>query len=310
MGGQLQGFRAVDDYELAFTSRSEAERALAKLQSTLSRYELQLNESKTRVVKLPDMLQDPWTSALKSVRASDLLTLFSRAFELVHKHPDKSILRYAISIARGADIEKDSWRVYQDILLQCAASEPGTLRYVTAELARARDDERGIDEAGVRELCCFLIEMHAPLGHGSEVAWALWLAIVLEVSLPATVLNVVTQMVDPFVPVLALWAEECGQIVEGRLDKARWEAVAADEGLEGSHWLLAYEGATRGWLGGDAERQVAGHEVFGWLATKGASFFDGEASVLDLNRWSESSPYPEPPESGTEPDGSSPSTPF
>ena len=215
MGEQLRGFRAVDDYELAFASRSDAERALAELQSTLIRYELQLNESKTRVVKLPDVLQDSWTSALRSVRAGDLLTLFSRAFELVHQHPDKSVLRYAISIAHGADIEKDSWPVYQDILMQCAASEPGTLRYVTTEFARARRNDLRIDEAGVRELCSYLIRMHAPLGHGSEVAWALWLAIVLEVSLPATELNVLTQMVDPFVPVLALRAEECGRIVEG-----------------------------------------------------------------------------------------------
>ena len=306
----LRGFRAVDDYELAFASRSDAERALAELQSTLIRYELQLNESKTRVVKLPDALQDSWTSALRNVRTSDLLTLFSRAFELVHEHPDKSVLRYAISIAHGADIKKDSWPVYQDILLQCAASEPGTLRYVTAELVRARDDDLGIDEAGVRELCCYLIRMHAPLGHGSEVAWALWLAIVLKVSLPATVVNVVKQMVDPFVPLLALWAEECGLIVDGPLDKARWEKIAAGEGLERSHWLLAYEGATRGWLGGDAERRVAEHEVFGWLSAKDVNFFDGAASVLDLNRWSEISPYGEPPDTGIEPDSRSPSVPF
>ena len=94
------------------------------------------------------------------------------------------------------------------------------------------------------------------------------------------------------------------------MDKARWEEIAADEGLEGSHWLLAYEGATRGWLGGDAERKVAEHEVFGWLSAKDASFFDGEASVLDLNQWSGMSPYGEPPDTGTEPDSSSPSVPF
>ena len=162
----------------------------------------------------------------------------------------------------------------------------------------------------MRELCCYLIRMHAPLGHGSEVAWALWLAIVLEVSLPATVLNVVTQLVDPFVPVLALWAEECGLIAEGRLDKARWKQIAADEGLERSHWLLAYEGATRGWLGGDAGRKVAEHKVFGWLSEKDVTFFDGRASVLDLNRWSGMSPYAEPPDTGTELGSSSPAVPF
>ncbi|MYA40667.1 MAG: RNA-directed DNA polymerase [Gemmatimonadetes bacterium] len=310
IGKPLRGFRALDDYELAFESRSDAEKALAELQSTLLKYELQLNESKTCVVKLPDVLQDTWTSTLRNVRAGDLLALFSRAFELVHKHPDKSILRYAISIAHGVDLARDSWPVYQDILLQCAASEPGTLRYVTTELARARAADLRIDETGVRELCSYLIRAHAPLGHGSEVAWALWLAIVLDVSLPARELSGLTQMVDPFVPVLAMWAEECGQIVGGQLERAGWVETTVDEGLAGGHWLLAYEGATRGWLGGDAERKVAEHEVFGWLSEKDVSFFDGEASVLNLNRWSEMSPYGELPDSGGETGSPNPSAPF
>ena len=309
MGEPLQGFRAVDDYELAFVSRSAAEKALAELQSTLLKYELQLNERKTHIVKLPDVLQDSWTNALRSVGSDDLLALFSRAFELVHQYPDKSILRYAISIVHEAEIEEDSWPVYQNILLQCAASEPGTLRYVTTELARARDNGLKIDEPGVRELCSYLIGMHARLGHGSEVSWALWLAIVLDVSLPATTLNDLATMVDPFVPVLALWAEERGRI-DGRLNKAPWEKVVVDEGLEGSHWLLTYEGAARGWLGRDAERRVAEDEVFGWLSRRDASFFDGEASVLDLKRWTEMSPYGESTHSGAAPESESSNLPF
>lgn len=290
-------------------SRSAAEKALAELQSTLLMFELQLNERKTRVVKLPDVLQDSWTNTLRSVGAGDLLVLFSRAFELVHQHPDKSVLRYAISIVHGVDIEEDSWPVYQDILLQCAASEPGTLRYVTTELARARSEGREIDQPGVRELCSYLISMHAPLGHGSEVSWALWLASVLDISLPATTLDDLVQMVDPFVPVLALWAEERGRI-DGQLNKAPWQNIAVDDGLEGSHWLLTYEGATRGWLGMDAERRVADHEVFGWLRERDASFFDGEVSVLDLNRWIKLSPYGESTQSEDEPKSRSSDLPF
>ena len=298
MKEQVQGFRWVDDYELAFTSRSDAERALAQLQSTLLKYELQLNESKTRIVQLPAVLQDSWMGHLMDVRGGDLLTLFSRAFELVDNHPDKGVLRYAISIANGTAIE-DSWPVYQNILLQCGASEPGTLRYVTAELTRARDADLRIDEEGVRELCSYLIRMHAPLGHGSEVAWALWMAIVLDVSLPARELDVIVPMDDPFVPVLALCAEEHGRIVEGRLDKDRWEEIAADEGLDGSHWLLAYEGSGRGWLADDIARKLDEHQVFGWFRENDVSFFDGKASVVGLNRWSR---YGEPPDSGPETD--------
>ena len=304
MNSPIQGFRAIDDYELAFASHSDAETALARLQSALLKYELQLNETKTRIVRLPDALEDSWPQRLKNVRvrsgrgqADDLVTLFSLAFELAGDYPDKSVLRYAISIANGTPIESDSWPVYQNILLQCAASEPGTLRYVTAELARAHNADLGIDEQGVRELCCHLISTHAPLGHGSEVAWAMWLAIVLGVTLPADALDVLASIEDPFVPVLALFAEEQGQIVKGSLKKAYWEEITTDSGLDGSYWLLAYEGAGRGWFARDCQKRVDEDRVFSWLRENEVSFFDDSASVLDLNRSSRMLPYWEPPDS-------------
>ena len=317
LGTRIRGFRAVDDYELAFATRSDAERALAKLQSVLLKYELQLNETKTRIVGLPDALEDSWPALLRNVpirsgrrQANDLLTLFSLAFGLVGTHPDKSVLRYAISIANGAEIEADSWSVYQDILLQCAASEPGTLRHVTAELARAQDCGLDVDADGVRELSCYLIEQHASLGHGSEVAWALWLAIALNVELPAEELGALAQIDDPFVPALALYAEERGLIVEGQLDKRRWEGLATNEGLDSSHWLLAYEGAVQGWLAPDTARRVDAHPVFGWLRANDVSFFDGEASVVGLNRWTGTSLYGEPWNPEPRPRTSSPDVPF
>ena len=300
MGRPIRGFRAVDDYELSFSARSDAERALARLQSVLLRYELQLNERKTRIVELPDALKDSWPVRLRNVpirsgrrQADDLLTLFSLAFELVGTYRDKSVLRYAIAMANGTEIAEESWSVYQDILLQCAASEPGTLRYVTAELMRAREHGLDVDEDGVQELSCYLIEQHTYLGHGSEVAWAIWLAIALGVRLPAKQLEVVAGLDDPFVPVLALYAEERGLIVGGQLDKTRWQGHARNEGLDSSDWLVAYEGAVRGWLPPDTARMVDEHPVFGWFRANDVSFFDHKAPVVGLNRWSRASPYGE-----------------
>lgn len=317
MDRTIRGFRAVDDYELSFATHSDAERALARLQSVLLRYELQLNEKKTRIVELPDALEDPWPARLRNLpirsghrQADDLVGLFSLAFGLVGSYRDKSVLRYAISKANGAELGEESWSVYQDILLQCAASEPGTLRYVTAELRCAQDRGWAVDLEGVRELSCYLIEQHAPLGHGSEVAWAVWLAIVLKVSLPAKQVEVLTGLDDPFVPVLALCAEERGLIVRGKLDKTCWQDTVTTEGLDSSNWLVAYEGAVRGWLTPDNASVVHDHPVFGWLCANGVSFFDRKASVVGLKRWVGSSQYGEPSSSELETQVGKPEVPF
>ncbi len=62
---RLNGFRHIDDYELCFDTRSEAEEALAALQEALTEFELALNPSKTQIYELPIPLEKPWASELR-----------------------------------------------------------------------------------------------------------------------------------------------------------------------------------------------------------------------------------------------------
>ena len=126
------------------------------------------------------------------------------------------------------------------------------------------------------------------------MAWSLWLAIALEVPIPVSELNAVTLMDDPLIPLLVLFAEERGLIMEGCVDKTHWVELARNEGLDSSNWLLAYEGALRGWLPPDTARKVDEHTIFGWLRENTVSFFDGDASVTALKRWTGMLGYGDP----------------
>ena len=291
VSGTVAGFRAVDDYELGFSSPSEAEEALANLQSALSTYELQLNEQKTRIVDLPTALEESWPHRLRHARIrsgtrhqiNDLLSLFSLAFELAVDNRERSVLRYAIRICRGSNLGNQAWPAYQQLLLQCAAAEPGTLRYVTAELRTWWNNGRKLDLDRIQDLTSKLIRRHVPLGHGSEVAWAVWMSIVLKAPLGEEAVRLLPELEDPFVPLLALRAEECG-LVSGTLDKTRWVPHATPQGLEGSNWLVSYEGAVRGWLPGGTQH-VDDDPVFGFFKRRGISFFNSRASATRLGRW-------------------------
>lgn len=86
----LKGHRFIDDYELSFQTRTEAEDAFSILETCLSEYELALNPKKTRVLELPLPLEAPWATELKlftfrsskSGQAADLSNYFSRAYSL------------------------------------------------------------------------------------------------------------------------------------------------------------------------------------------------------------------------------------
>ena len=256
---------------------------------------LELNDAKTRIVQLPDMLEDLWMVELHSVGPEDLFSLFSRAFELVTRFPDKSVVRYAIAMTSRVEIDSERWTAYQNILLQCAASEPGTLRYVLAELDRAEVKfGMNIDRLGLRELCISLISIHAPLGHGSEIAWALWTAIRFDVSLPSELLQELVSFSDPFVPVLCLHAQDCGCVLGNRVDmECAWNTTI-DDGLNGTQWLFAYEGRRRGWLTQDTLKGFERNELLEWLYKRDVSFFIDDAPVDLINPWRGKTPYGEP----------------
>jgi hypothetical protein len=57
-----RGFRHVDDYEMCFDTRSEADQALADLQEALTEFELAINAAKTSIVELPLPIEEPWVS--------------------------------------------------------------------------------------------------------------------------------------------------------------------------------------------------------------------------------------------------------
>jgi hypothetical protein len=131
-----------------------------------------------------------------------------------------------------------------------------------------------IRKAGAVEVIEALIQRHAPLRNASEVAWALWAAIVLEIDLSERCAKAVASMEDDFVALLALDANERGRFTAGHLDQSGWEAlIDYDTVLTGDHWLLAYEATIKGWLTSAATR-VAASPFFSLLQQRDVYFYD------------------------------------
>lgn len=289
----IHGFRAIDNYELSFRTRSEAEEALAELQTILSKFELQLNENKTWILELPLALGSIWPSQLRNyefrsgeaARITDLTEYFSLAFQLAESNPTESVLRYAISRIREIDWSGTTWCLYQDLLLQCATAEPGTLMHVLAELKKYQSQGQKIDVDRFQDLIEVIVSTHVPLGHGSEVAWAIWLSVVLGIPFTETVEKKISNLDDPLVPLLVLHAEERG-LTSNNLDKSRWASLMTTEELYGSDWLLAYEADVKKWLpSAGRKNHVDFDPCFSFLKKNGVQFYYTRASSMQVTRW-------------------------
>jgi Reverse transcriptase (RNA-dependent DNA polymerase) len=279
------GFRYVDDYELTFDSLSEAEDALVELEGALADFELRVNPRKTRILELPLPLDKPWSHDLGILtirgpenpvgQRNDILALFSRAFEQAEKHPGDSILRYAVAKVQGLDVHRDGWRSFHNCLLGAAGADPSTLPVVLGSLFEVgRRGGHQVPKGPLGEVLESIIGRHAGRAHGSEVAWAVYAALVWSVQLSAEAARAISGMSDDIVALLALHGDERRIFPVGALDRTIWtDLVSGDDALVGEHWLLAYEATQRGWLSSPAFGTEKHYEA---MRSADVSFYDEE----------------------------------
>jgi hypothetical protein len=278
---RIKGTRSIDDYFLYFDLLSEAENAIAVLHGITREFELELNDPKTEILPTPDSLEPRWKGDLRNFairatgppQAADLLTFFDRAFLYARDFPSDSVLTYAAKRLLGAEIKADNWKLCEALLLKAALGEPGMLSTV-AEIYEHYEDfhsENAALAGALHSICWY----HSPLQHGNEVAWALWIAKKFEIEIPEQVGNRIINVDDDVVALIGmdLWAS--GMLKASAPDL--WYSHMNKQNLYDSHWLLAYEADTHGWVPYSANRgYAAADDFFSILQTFGVQFYGAD----------------------------------
>jgi hypothetical protein len=266
------------------------------LEEILADFELAINQGKTSIDQLPVELDRGWINEIKNyplpttgeVGSQDLINYFNRVFELKAKYAADAVLAYAVARLRRTTI--GDWELLQNIICQCALSEPGAMESVVT-LLQANSDLPRTD--ALDKLIWNTIDYHAPLLHGSEVAWALWASIWFKRSIPTSVATKLEGNRDPMVAVLTLHAKE-RDLIKGNISVDSWAASMNAGSLYGSQWLLAYEADIRDWLPSGTQRYVDADPNYSRLKSNGVSFYDPsiEAPTKKLLQSSDTfSPY-------------------
>jgi len=284
---RLKGLRYIDDFELVFDSETKALQALSKLEEALLEFELHLNPSKTKVVSLPQRLEDSWVAELKNIELeprspkfkSQLIQFFDRAFELAGAFPTENILKYAAGRMSRMRIWHYKDEMAEDLLVQCARVEAGALPAVLASILRAPNRAPRKTRL-LKEMLHSIIMEHAPQRHSSEVAWSIWACLALKLQLTRGVVRSVLQMEDSVCALLLLHARESGLLHKPK-DLDELKAFLTPQDLYESRWLLSYEADMKGWLSpGPAGDHVSADSNFAPLKAANVSFYDVSQTVL------------------------------
>ena len=284
--GELHGVRFIDDFYLYFQSLPDAERALAQLHKIAKTFELEIHDQKTEIITLPDEVEPTWKTELRAmeIRASgqpqstDLVSLFNKGFELAKHFPTDHVLTYVAKQVSNTTIDPDNWVLAQALLLKTALTEP-TMLSVLLEILEANAPfitDTGPLQVTVASLCAY----HAPLQQGYEVAWALWLARQHHLMLPDDVADLIAEMDDDIVALVALDLRAAGYFSQFA-DLSRWENFMTSQDLYTEHWLLAYEAFDQGWLpSSNGTDYIAADGMFSILRSKHVRFYDPNSTGL------------------------------
>lgn len=277
----IKGHRFIDDYELSFVNRDEAERAYHILNINLSEFELALNTKKTHILSLPVRLEEHWVTELRrfqirdniSFQASDLEAYFSLSFDLYNQYPNESVLQWAISCLRSVSIIKNNWDLFQHLLLLCVVPEPACLPFVLEQIILRKNKLSGVLEDELTIILNKLIIEHAELRHSSEVANALWGCLALRLKVNVDAVDKISKCRDSCIALLALDCEN-QKLTESNLNKNVWEEYLNTDALYGDQWLLAYEANLKGWLTSEKDPEYVEKDPnFSFFKENNVSFY-------------------------------------
>jgi len=275
----LVGIRYVDDFNLYFGTRAEAEEALAALIAAAREYELEINQSKTEIVELPESLEPRWKTELRSfvirpeLQYQDLLGFFSRAFDLANTFPGHNVLKYAVARSSGVTVDTDNWSLYESFLLTSLIGEPALFPVLGEVLTKYRNDGYPLDLDKLGTALWNIILYHCKLRQGFEAAWALWLAKLFELTVPDEVSSAISVIDDLTVAIVALDLRDLGLIAD--LDTSKWGMSMTGDDLYSAGWLLAYEARIKEWLPSkNRDDYIGADQFFSDLRRHGVFFYD------------------------------------
>jgi hypothetical protein len=275
----LVGIRYVDDFYLYFATRAEAEEALAKLIAATREFELELNQTKTEIMELPESLEPRWKTELRSfaikpeVQHLDLLGFFSRAFELANIFPGHNVLKYAVARSSGVAVEQENWGLYESFLLTSLVGEPALFPVLAQVLTKYRDDGYPVNLDKLADALWEICRYHCRFHQGFEVAWALWLAKLFQLVVPHEVCSEIAMLDDPVVAIVALDLRDNGFVMN--LDTSKWNNSMTGDDLYSPSWLLAYEARIRDWLPSkNGDDYVNADPFFSDIQKLGVHFYD------------------------------------
>ncbi|QRQ99491.1 RNA-directed DNA polymerase [Dyadobacter sandarakinus] len=289
----LKACRYYDDYYLYVSTKDEADTVLKGLQLILSDFQLEINESKIKIREFPFSFEDEFTTTLflfdfkKTNQANSLKHYFSVIWGFAEKNPKRTdwIFKYSLRIFEfgTVKISKETWRLFENLLLKTVQIDPSILDIVTRILLTYTSyvDYKSKDKW--RSLINIIIKEHSQVNHNFEVSWALWLAKSFNLEIEESCANLVINTKDCIANLILLDLLNTTSLVQGNANINQLEIELKDDVLFSSNWLLAYEAVKKGWLVPADSNLLNSNLFFKIIQDLDVEFYDSKKQLIPYN---------------------------
>ena len=282
------GTRYYDDYYFYFNNRNEAENALKIIQQVLYEFQLETNENKVSINKLPFNYIENWTEqfdrfVFNEVDKYELRNFFSILNNSIDNNKKNSswIIHYALKRFKSNEtiIQKDNWDIFLSFLLQTLIIDSSTIDLIFEIIFIYKVYLDNISKRKIKNVLTSIIEEHLVLNHSFEVSWSIWAFITFRINCPKKAVESILESKDSFSKLLCLHLIE-ETLYDGRKPSTKkLKKHIEDSSSLGENWLLIYETVIKKWIEFDDIDKVLDNEYFEILKDYDVSFYDIDKQV-------------------------------
>lgn len=273
--------RHVDDVWIGADSYAKAEAALWKYREAIRAFELDINESKTRIYSESFRFSDSWPTdvasriefALDSPSrhvSERLRAALEHAFSLTSTASDDGILRYTLRYLDKSTLPAGQWEVVEPFLKRAAVHYGHTVDYVARIIVWRHLAKRDLDTGAWGLILVDLLDRHGRLGNDGEVCWALYAVQRLGVTVPFEIALEVVRNCGAL-SMVALLSAAHAELVDQAIFGAT-EKVIMGESASGPYWPVFLEWRVRHWP--EEVFPVPNNVLVEELAAQNISIFD------------------------------------
>lgn len=236
-------YRFIDDYVCFTDDLDEANQFVAQLTMVLSRFGIQINIEKTRIVKLPQPLEPEWMLDLytriphiidRDWCGDKILRFLDYALVLANKHPDQFVMKYALKcVLNIINVATDDSLVRY--LVNLLPFYPELSPYF-GHVYRPENEAVCHDET----LCEHIndcLAVYVKEKRSDATCWVIYWMTQFDITIFPENLDGIIQSYDTM-PILSLYAN--GIRKEEIIEYANSYCVSNAENIEGN-WLLLYQ---------------------------------------------------------------------